>query len=545
MMTHGTSSIFSTQEQHASTMNDMSRHNSVSTTSSGSSGRAASILSVATSTSSVSSHNMYDTTTTPSLKTALSVPGAKISNRGASKPQGPYWCTFCNVSFQRKFDWKRHEDEFHERHKRYPCPDCNSIFWGANTFNQHHKNAHGCTTCPHAEQVVRYTQRRTGWGCGFCGAFMGARDRYFDHVARHYEDGCNKSHYNHSLVIYALLHQPLVSQAWKELFAQLYGHIPRDQQPILGWDAQATGHAQGFLEGDAPGKLQDLLEFFRGGREEAKRLARLSHDQAIIRSRHGVAVTAIRVPVPKPSVESLRPRSKRSTASTESLGHKSTLQQQQQFNKYNSATSGKTAFPQLTSSPTSNLQHPPRHHQQPQQPQRHHQIQPQQDLPLQKQRSSSLPSTTTTTTLATQFPLPPTNKYSHLHSHSLKFSLPVETIYETPEAPSTSTSVGFFEKTLATTTNLTATSKQQHQRDLQGQQQQLQQQNNQFMLPPLTLSTDSLFGDLDLGGSNGFEDWSSITSTVVNGNMADGASGFSVPGVLTGSGSGAEGEVRW
>lgn len=134
---------------------------SISTTSSNSSGRA-SILSTATTMSSVSSqaggahHEIAPPLPTPPA------PPVK-SNRGTSKPQGAYWCTFCDVAFQRKFDWKRHEDEFHERYKRYPCPNCNRIFWGANTFNQHHKNAHGCTTCPHADRVVQYTQRKTAW----------------------------------------------------------------------------------------------------------------------------------------------------------------------------------------------------------------------------------------------------------------------------------------------------------------------------------------------------------------------------------------------
>ena len=171
----------------------------------------------------------------------------------------------------------------------------------------------------------------------------------------------------------------------------------------------------------------------------------------------------------------------------------------------------------------------------------------------QKQRSSSLPSVTTTATLdiSTQFPLPPTNKYSHLPSHSLKFSLPVETIYETPEAAASSTrssTVDFFENTLQVTATITAASKQQHQLDIQVQQ----SEGNQFMLPPLGLdSGDSIFGDLmDFGGGGGRigggfmeEDWSSITSTVV---MGDGASGFSVPpGLLTGNGSGSGGGVRW
>ncbi|KAH6854772.1 hypothetical protein B0I37DRAFT_350043 [Chaetomium sp. MPI-CAGE-AT-0009] len=268
---------------------------SVSTTSSKSSGRA-SVMSMATSMSS-------ELSATP--LPAPPAPPVKSSNRGSSKPQGAYWCTFCDVAFQRKFDWKRHEDEFHERYKRYPCPNCNRIFWGANTFNQHHKNAHGCTTCPHAERVVKYTQKKTAWACGFCGGFLASRDRYFDHIARHYEDGCNKSHWNHSLVIYGLLHQPTISQAWKDLDSELYGHLPRNQQPMLEWEPKSTGHAQGFLEGESPGKLQDLLEFFSEGRDDPKFLARLAHDSATIRLRTEVQPNV--APVPPPTASSSRP----------------------------------------------------------------------------------------------------------------------------------------------------------------------------------------------------------------------------------------------
>ncbi|EAQ89497.1 hypothetical protein CHGG_06116 [Chaetomium globosum CBS 148.51] len=280
---------------------------SVSTTSSKSSGRA-SVLSTATSMSSVSSQGglgggVQELSATP--LPAPPAPPVKSNNRGSSKPQGAYWCTFCDVAFQRKFDWKRHEDEFHERYKRYPCPNCNRIFWGANTFNQHHKNAHGCTTCPHAERVVKYTQKKTAWACGFCGGFLASRDRYFDHIARHYEDGCNKSHWNHSLVIYGLLHQPTISQAWKDLDSELYGHLPRNQQPMLEWDPKSTGHAQGFLEGESPGKLQDLLEFFSESRDDPKFLARLAHDSATIRLRTEVQPTV--APVPPPTSSSSRP----------------------------------------------------------------------------------------------------------------------------------------------------------------------------------------------------------------------------------------------
>ncbi|KXX72885.1 PR domain zinc finger protein 14 [Madurella mycetomatis] len=294
-----------TQVQGKMSQNSFNTRLSVSTTSSNSSGRA-SVLSTATTMSSVSSQAAGQEIAPPLPPPPA--PLVKSSNRGTSKPQGAYWCTFCDVAFQRKFDWKRHEDEFHERYKRYPCPNCNSIFWGANTFNQHHKNAHGCTTCPHADRVVRYTQRKQAWACGFCGGFLASRDRYFDHVARHYEDGCNKSHWNHSLVIYGLLHQPSISHAWKELDATLYGHLPRNQQPMLEWDPKVTGHAQGFLEGESPGKLQDLLEFFNERRDDPQLLARLAHDSAIIRFRHELQPVAGQAPASRPISEPPKPK---------------------------------------------------------------------------------------------------------------------------------------------------------------------------------------------------------------------------------------------
>jgi hypothetical protein len=106
------------------------------------------------------------------------------------------------------------------------------------------------------------------------------------------------------LVIYGLLHQPSISQAWKELDAELYGHLPRNQQPMLEWDPKLTGHAQGFLEGESPGKLQDLLEFFNEGRDDPKFLARLAHDSATIRLRNEVQPT---VPIPSSASPNTRP----------------------------------------------------------------------------------------------------------------------------------------------------------------------------------------------------------------------------------------------
>lgn len=185
----------------------------------------------------------------------------------------------CDTEFKRKFDWKRHEDEFHERYKKYPCPDCNRVFWGANTFNQHHKTRHNCKTCPHAEKVIKYTRRKRAWACGFCAAFLPSMDRYIDHIGLHFEAGRTKAHWFHSNVIYGLLHQPGINEAWKNVIAVRFGHLPKDQQPHYGWDLKLTGRKQGFLENESAGQLQDLLEFYNPTKDDPMKIVRLALDK--------------------------------------------------------------------------------------------------------------------------------------------------------------------------------------------------------------------------------------------------------------------------
>ncbi|TWU71337.1 hypothetical protein ED733_002006 [Metarhizium rileyi] len=197
--------------------------------------------------------------------------------------QNIYWCTSCETSFKRKYDWKRHEDEFHERWRKYPCPEpgCNRSFWGSNSFNQHHKQCHGCKTCPHAEKVVKFLRKRKYWACGFCSALHPARERHVEHVARHFESGLSKGDWMHSRVVYGLLHQPLIREAWDTIVEGKrsdYG----GRRPQFSWHPSKTGRAQGFLEKESPGQLQDLLEFFSGDESEASWVVGIAYELADI-----------------------------------------------------------------------------------------------------------------------------------------------------------------------------------------------------------------------------------------------------------------------
>ncbi|KAH6697349.1 hypothetical protein F5X68DRAFT_4016 [Plectosphaerella plurivora] len=266
---------------------------SVSSTSSGSSGHA-SIWSMGSMNSNASISTHYSQATLgPSAQNSQGVPAHSIGVPG-SLPQvasaqtgwGPgrfnyYWCTSCETRFKRKYDWKRHEEEFHERWKKYPCPEpgCNRSFWGANTFNQHHKSSHGCKTCPHSEKVVKYLKRRKYWACGFCSALHPSRERHVEHVARHFESGKTKTDWMHSRVIYGLLHQPMIHEAWKDILMGKAAEFA-GRQPNFSWNPTQTGRAQGFMENECAGQLQDLLEFFSGPTNEAESIVAVAYELA-------------------------------------------------------------------------------------------------------------------------------------------------------------------------------------------------------------------------------------------------------------------------
>ncbi|KAM5347203.1 hypothetical protein ACJ41O_010208 [Fusarium nematophilum] len=282
---------------------------SVSSTSSGSSGHA----SIWSTNSGQSSMSWQSSTSTGARSQApLPLPpsnpvsgplGAMGAPTGTTGKTNIYWCTSCETSFKRKYDWKRHEDEFHERWRKYPCPEpgCNRSFWGSNSFNQHHKQCHGCKTCPHAEKVVKFLRKRKYWACGFCSALHPARERHVEHVARHFESGMTKGDWMHSRVVYGLLHQPLIHEAWDALVVSKQPEY-NGRRPQFSWHPSKTGRAQGFLENENPGQLQDLLEFFSGDEGEAQWIVSVAYDLA------DIVLTSAPIPSPQYSHTSLAPQ---------------------------------------------------------------------------------------------------------------------------------------------------------------------------------------------------------------------------------------------
>ncbi|QDS73338.1 hypothetical protein FKW77_006675 [Venturia effusa] len=186
-----------------------------------------------------------------------------------------YFCTSCNKGFARKYDWKVHEQRYHEQQTQYPCPDCNQILFAETLFKSHHRDAHGCQECPHAKTVAKdvdVRRRRTAWGCGFCSEILDDWEKRCDHVASHYDVGVKREEWDHSKVIIGLLRQPEIDQEWQSLLLSRHGHTPTDLG--LRFSKEATGRSHG----ENAFQLQDLLEFGSTTRDIAA-IVQLAYEQ--------------------------------------------------------------------------------------------------------------------------------------------------------------------------------------------------------------------------------------------------------------------------
>lgn len=185
----------------------------------------------------------------------------KVGKGDEVPKQQKYVCTSCETKFIRKSDWKQHEERLHERRNQWQCPDCNlDQLWSRNQFKQHHKQAHGCENCPHADQAVIPLRKRTAWGCGFCAQLHQDWEERCQHVAQHYDKGEVKQGWKHSNVIWALLHQADIHPVWRQYLGEKHGARPNPRLNF-SWDRKASGRSHEVNQEGQHTRLQDMLEF--------------------------------------------------------------------------------------------------------------------------------------------------------------------------------------------------------------------------------------------------------------------------------------------
>ncbi|KAE9377907.1 hypothetical protein N431DRAFT_500648 [Stipitochalara longipes BDJ] len=223
-----------------------------------------------------------------------SEPEAPINSQ---KGQEKYRCTSCKRGFNRKGDWKRHE-ESHDpqtywtcllgdpaklsatgwtcvfcgsfktaradmathllhKHKIHLCTNKKveaRTFYRKDKLKQHLQQVHALSeNCPALwETWHQTTKKKWAWGCGFCGGCSFTWEGRLIHIAEHYEkQNLGTARWSHSLVVKGLLKQFFpgfnVAQAWKEL-------VSRDANGdrLLAW------HRKDAI------RLKTMLEFHEG-----------------------------------------------------------------------------------------------------------------------------------------------------------------------------------------------------------------------------------------------------------------------------------------
>jgi hypothetical protein len=220
-----------------------------------------------------------------------SVPGKDYYSSCVSRRQRPrrtnklpkYFCTVCNEPFVKKADWKRHEEVYQERPEEFDCDLCSAKYFLDKDFIVHHMQAHRCVPCSttkspkkHVQESRRQRTTRSGWGCGFCYHFTSNWTQRCNHIAFHVDtEGKTVADWNHSKVIYSLLHRPEIVKAWNTVL--------ESKQRIFigfGWDPEITGRVEGYPDSTQVLQLQDELEFFHPT-QDAALLARKAFDLAV------------------------------------------------------------------------------------------------------------------------------------------------------------------------------------------------------------------------------------------------------------------------
>lgn len=239
-----------------------------------------------------------------SIESPISVTSpAYLEHRKSSFPGPPrYRCTFCDDSFDTLTEWKLHEYDSHDRPESYACRDCSAMFPRAALLTDHLRTSHGSGPALPFDNSVRYGPIRSFWSCGFCGAVTAARSDYLAHVGNHYDEGKERSEWQHTRVIEGLLHQPGLEAAWIALVAK--EEQERGAKLRFLWDPSTSGRSTDPIE---PHLLQDMLEFFATGTRAADEVARAAFSGARVRTESDVRELTNKLFIRDPKPKSANP----------------------------------------------------------------------------------------------------------------------------------------------------------------------------------------------------------------------------------------------
>lgn len=202
------------------------------------------------------------------LDSPAPIPSPLVPSEAASHPSPrliaptgkKYQCPMCYldsspVGFGRKSDFKKHLHNFHGTDVTWICwtKGCNLSFSTERAYSTHAKEAHRMKALPNSAARTDLCPQLV-FSCGFSAckdrAFeatcadesAATRDKHFEHIAKHFEDGHDISSWEYRVEVQNLLRQQHVKSVWKTCV------WPKEKRQNLTWKPRSSGDLKRILE---------------------------------------------------------------------------------------------------------------------------------------------------------------------------------------------------------------------------------------------------------------------------------------------------------
>ncbi|KHN98638.1 Zinc finger, C2H2-like protein [Metarhizium album ARSEF 1941] len=171
-----------------------------------------------------------------------------------------YQCPMCfldssPVGFGRKSDFKKHLHNFHGADVVWICQSkgCHLSFSTERAYSTHAKEAHRVKALPNSTARKELCTQLV-FSCGFAACkdrlfesqsaedASATRDKHFEHIAKHFEDGCDVKDWEYKVQIQNLMRQPQIKSTWKTCI------WPKEKRQALNWRPRSSGDLKRMLE---------------------------------------------------------------------------------------------------------------------------------------------------------------------------------------------------------------------------------------------------------------------------------------------------------
>lgn len=171
-----------------------------------------------------------------------------------------YQCPMCFldrnlVEFGRKSDFKKHLNNFHGTDVTWICRtrSCHLSFATERAYSTHAKETHKMEALPSSAARTELCPQLV-FACGFpqCkdrvfeasngNEAANSRDKYFEHIAKHFEDEWDVNEWEYRVQMHNLMRQSRVKPVWKTCI------WPKERRTQLSWKPRSSGDLRRMLE---------------------------------------------------------------------------------------------------------------------------------------------------------------------------------------------------------------------------------------------------------------------------------------------------------